>query len=629
MHGRSRAFTGDYQFKVPYSYPSVFRFDLKSGSEHGRLMKRLLLSLLSLLILCDSLAHAAKKPNVVLVITDDQGYNDVAAHGNPYLKTPNLDRLHEESVRLEDYHVAPTCAPTRAALMTGHWTNRTGVWHTIMGRSMIRSNEITMGDVFGAAGYATGMFGKWHLGDNYPYRPEDRGFQEVLRHGGGGVGQTPDYWDNAYFDGSYWHNSKVTPAKGHCTDVFFDYATKFIDRSAGKETPFFAYISTNAPHSPYHAPQEFADMYPDLKEKEAHYYGMITHIDEAVGRLRAHLKDAGLEKDTIFIFTTDNGSTATKLFDAGMRGGKGSQYDGGHRVPFFVHWPGGKMVGGKEVDTITSYVDILPTLIDLCKIPAPQGVEFDGVSIAPLLRKGDHEGWKHSDRLLVTDSQRVRDPIKWRQSAVMSERWRLIDGRELYDIDADGDQKNDVAAQHPEVMQRMTEFYEDWWAELEPTFAQTTEIYLGHPDANPVDLTCHDWIADELTPWNQAHVRNGEDRPGYQGYWAVKIVEDGEYEIELRRWPKEADAALGAFLPAGEAVPGLGAFRTRPGKPLDIVKARLEIAGQKLEKKVDASADKGATFKLTLKKGVAELWTKFDLADGGEVGAYYAYVRKL
>ena len=226
-------------------------------------MKRYILALVSLVFYLPSAVatpavdhkgvKASVKPNIIIVITDDQGYGDLSCHGNPILKTPNLDKLHSESIRLADYHVAPTCSPTRAALLTGHWTNRTGVWHTIMGRSMLRENEVTIGKIFRDAGYATGMFGKWHLGDNYPYRPEDRGFTEVLRHGGGGVGQTPDYWDNAYFDGSYWHNGKPTPVKGFCTDVFFDYATRFIkaQKKAGK--PFLAYISTNAPHGPMHA----------------------------------------------------------------------------------------------------------------------------------------------------------------------------------------------------------------------------------------------------------------------------------------------------------------------------------------------------------------------------------------
>ncbi|MEM6916382.1 MAG: sulfatase-like hydrolase/transferase, partial [Verrucomicrobiota bacterium] len=168
------------------------------------------------------------KPNIVIVITDDQGYGDLSIHGNPVLKTPHLDALASESVRLDDYHVAPTCSPTRCALLTGHWTNRTGVWHTIMGRSMLRENEVTIGQIFKDGGYATGMFGKWHLGDNYPFRPEDRGFTEVLRHGGGGVGQTPDLWDNAYFGGSYFHNKEPVEVEGFCTDVFFEFAKEFM-----------------------------------------------------------------------------------------------------------------------------------------------------------------------------------------------------------------------------------------------------------------------------------------------------------------------------------------------------------------------------------------------------------------
>lgn len=170
------------------------------------------------------LAHsvrAADRPNVVMVITDDQGYGDCGFTGNKVVQTPNIDALAAESSVLTDYHVAPTCSPTRSALMTGHWTNRTGVWHTISGRSMLRDNEVTFGEIFSDAGYQTGMFGKWHLGDNYPYRAEDNGFTEVYRHGGGGVGQTPDFWDNAYFDGSYFHNGKAVKAEGFCTDVFF------------------------------------------------------------------------------------------------------------------------------------------------------------------------------------------------------------------------------------------------------------------------------------------------------------------------------------------------------------------------------------------------------------------------
>jgi arylsulfatase B len=234
-----------------------------------------------------------QRPNVVIVITDDQGYGDLGCTGNPIIQTPAIDRLANESVWLTDYHVAPTCSPTRAALMSGHWTNRTGAWHTIMGRSMLREDEGTLGQFFKGAGYETGMFGKWHLGDNFPYRPEDRGFNEVYRHGGGGVGQTPDVWDNSYFDGGYFHNGKIVPAEGFCTDVFFEQANRFISESAKNGKPFLAYISTNAPHGPFHCPQKYMDLYKGQSPTIQAFYGMITNIDENVGKTRKLLKDLG------------------------------------------------------------------------------------------------------------------------------------------------------------------------------------------------------------------------------------------------------------------------------------------------------------------------------------------------
>jgi arylsulfatase A-like enzyme len=587
-------------------------------------MKKLLISLV--LTLACAFSAGAKQPNVVLVITDDQGYGDLACHGNPIIKTPNLDALHSQSVRLTDYHVAPTCAPTRAALITGRWTNRTGVWHTIMGRSMIRDNEVTIGKILGDGGYNTAMFGKWHLGDNYPYRPEDRGFQEVLRHGGGGVGQTPDRWDNAYFDGSYWHNGKAVKAEGFCTDVFFDYATRFIDKVKDEDKPFFVYLCTNAPHGPMHAPKYYGDMYRDLNPKLANFYGMITNIDDAVGRLRSHLKTNGLEDDTIFIFTTDNGSSSgARTFNDGMRGQKGSEYDGGHRVPFFVHYPKGGLTGGRDVDMITSYVDIVPTLISYCDVPAPKGVKFDGVNIRPLWEGRDVD-W--SDRILVTDSQRVRDPIKWRKSAVMTDQWRLINGKELYDIKADHGQKQNIAKQKPKVVKRLTKFYDAWWDELVPTFGQPTAIFLGHPKANPVRMTCHDWIADGSTPWNQRHIRNAEKKPSNTGFWAVDVKSAGEYEVELRRWPKDADAPILGSLPPGEDVPGEKAFRAMPGQAFAAVKAHLKLGGRELTAPVKGNAN-GVKFKLNLKPGRDELWAKFTDAEGTPMGAFYAYVTKL
>lgn len=567
------------------------------------------------------------QPNVVIVITDDQGYGDLSCHGNPILKTPQLDRLHSESVRLTDYHVAPTCSPTRAAFLTGHWTNRTGVWHTIMGRSMLRENEVTMGDVFSDAGYRTGMFGKWHLGDNFPYRPEDRGFQEVMRHGGGGVGQTPDVWDNAYFDGAYWHNSQITPVKGFCTDVFFDYATKFIRDSAEKKEPFLAYIATNAPHGPMHSPEEFSKPYVDQKENLANFYGMIANIDQNVGELRELLDELNISDNTIFIFTTDNGtSSGSKVFNDGMRGAKGSEYDGGHRVPFFVHWPEQGLDDGRDVDMITSYVDVLPTLIAMCGLTAPEKVKFDGVDISTLIQGGATE-WP--DRILVTDSQRVKDPIKWRKSAVMTDQWRLCNGKELYDINKDPGQKTNVAEQHPKVVARLTDFYDQWWDELLPTFKQSTAIHLGNPADNPARLTSHDWITTRMTPWNQSQVRAAMNGDANTGFWNVNITKPGTYEFRLRRWPTEIDKTISTAIPAGSGVPGARAFRETPGKAVPAVRANIRIAGKKQSAPL-APDQKEVSFKLKFAAPqTTKLWAEFQTKKDEIFGAYFVYVEYL
>jgi arylsulfatase A-like enzyme len=571
------------------------------------------------------LARATDQPNVVIVITDDQGYGDLSCHGNPVLNTPEIDELYAESVRLSDYHVAPTCSPTRSAFLTGHWTDRTGVWHTIMGRSMLRENEVTMGQIFSDAGYATGMFGKWHLGDNYPYRPEDRGFTEVLRHGGGGVGQTPDFWDNAYFDGSYWHNGIPEPAKGFCTDVFFNAAKSFISNSKKQNKPFLAYIATNAPHGPMHSPEQYSADYLDRGTQLANFFGMIANIDDNVGKLRRFLKDQDLEDNTIFIFTTDNGSSSGwKLFNAGMRAGKGSEYDGGHRVPFFVHWPKGNLIGGRDVNQLTAHVDVVPTLISMCGIAPPKDIRFDGRSILGLLN-GTASTWP--DRILVTDSQRVKDPIKWRKTAVMTSRWRLINGKTLYDIKSDPGQVTDVATGHPDVVDRLTRFYDAWWAELEPTFANETSIYLGHPQDNPARLTSHDWITTGSTPWNQAHIRKALNGDRNTGFWNVKVVKAGDYEVRLRRWPEEANVAIDADLPAGADVPGVRAYRTTPGKAIPATKATLQIGDIVKTADVHSGAPE-VVFKITLPEGRSRMSASFTTATGESFGAYYAYVHK-
>jgi len=577
-----------------------------------------------LLTLSTSLAFS-QKPNIVIVITDDQGYGDLGCHGNPVIKTPHLDKLHDESTVLTDYHVAPTCSPTRAALLTGHWTNRTGVWHTIQGRSMIRENEVTLGQHF-SSDYATGMFGKWHLGDNYPYRPEDRGFTEVYRHGGGGVGQTPDLWDNSYFDGNYFHNGKIVPAKGFCTDVFFNKANDFIKTNAAAKKPFLAYISLNAPHGPLHCPQKYLDLYKDQKSNIAAFFGMITNIDENVGKTRKLIKKLGIEENTIFIFTTDNGTaTGRNIFNAGMRGGKGSEYDGGHRVPMFVHWPAAGLNQHRKIDTLSHAVDLVPTLLDVCKVSNKGDVKFDGLSLKKLFDSDASVEWP--DRYLVTDSQRVVDPVKWRKSAVMSQQYRLINGKELYDIKADPGQKKDLAKNKPNQVKKMRAFYDAWWTELEPTFAQTTEIYLGHPDHPSVTMTAHDWL-NISPPWNQGHIRRGQGAQTKQfgGHWAVKVLKEGTYKVSLRRWPTEANHPITASLPPGKDVPGASkAFRTNNGVSLKMTTASLRINGKEIASKQVGEKDAVISFTTKLTKGSHALAPVF-ISEKGETGAFYCIV---
>lgn len=613
----------------------------------------IVLRLLILLAALSTHLLAADRPNIVFIITDDQGYGDLGYTGNPVIKTPYLDALAAESSQLTDYHVAPTCSPTRAALLTGHWTDRTGVWHTVNGRSMLRENEVTLAQMLKDAGYATGHFGKWHLGDNYPYRPEDRGFTEVYRHGGGGVGQTPDLWDNAYFDGSYFHNGKVVPAKGFCTDVFFAEANRYIREQAAKQQPFFAYITLNAPHGPLHAPQKYLDLYADQPAPIAAFFGMITNIDDNVGTTRTLLRELDIEQNTLFIFTTDNGTaTGARVFNAGMRGAKGSEYEGGHRVPFIAHWPAAGWNQKHVSDTLCHAVDMVPTLLEVTGSKKPGAVTFDGRSIRSLLDpSGKTADWPH-DRMLVTDSQRVRDPIKWKQTAVMTAQWRLVNGTELYDIKTDPGQERNVIAKHPDQAKKMTAFYDAWWAELEPTFAQTTEIYLGHPEHPVVSLTGHDWIQENLPPWNQQHIRQADGfarapqkatkgkkaqpapktpaKSVHQGHWAVKVVTAGNYTISLRRWPVEADQPISAALPAGDDVPGASkAFRAHDGAAIPATTAVLRLNGKDLETQSVHPGDKAITFTTTLTTGSHQLAPVFITADGNEVGAYYAVVTKV
>jgi len=572
-------------------------------------------------------ARGTARPNVVLIITDDQGYGDLGCHGNPVVKTPNLDRLHAESIRLVNFHVSPTCAPTRSALMTGRYTNATGCWHTIMGRSLLPPDEVTLADCFRASGYRTAIFGKWHLGDNYPSRPQDHGFEEVLVHGGGGVWQTPDYFGNDYFDDTYFHNGKPEKQEGFCTDVWFSNAMKFMAAAGREGRPFFCYLTTNAPHGPMWAPERYAAMYRDVKGADLQgFLGMITNIDDNVGRLRRFLRQEGLEENTVLIFTTDNGtSSGDGIFNAGMRGKKGSAYEGGHRVPFFIHWPQGGLKGPRDIETLAAHIDVLPTLVELCELKQPPGPGIHGRSLRPLLY---HRTAEWPERTIVVDSQRLEHLVRWRQTAVMTQRWRLVnpspDGDpaklELYDMRSDPGQKQNVAADHPEVMGNLRREYDGWWKTVSQRATEYARIRLGNRAENPARLTAHDWHGEGANAiWNQRMIRRA---PAVNGFWAVHVEKAGRYRIELRRWPREMD------LPVNAAFTDASYNREKTaGTAIGAVKARMQIGS--VDETVEVKPeDKGAVFTVDLKEGPAELRTWFYSADGSERGAYYVYVER-
>ncbi len=576
-----------------------------------------------------------EKPNVILVITDDQGYGDIGAHGNTVIKTPNIDSFYDESYHLTDFHVGPTCAPTRSALMTGRYANSTGVWHTVGGWSLLREEEKTLADMFTEAGYKTGAFGKWHLGDNYPFRAHDRGFQKTVMHYGGGVQQTPDYWNNDYFDDTYFVNGKPEKFNGYCTDVFFDEAAKFIENN--KEQPFFAYISTNAPHGPYNVPLEYYDMYKDLSEDvltdtQKRFYGMITNVDDNFGKLRNTLQALNIADNTILIFMTDNGTSSGyhykngKItgFNAEMRGTKGSEYEGGHRVPFFIHWKNGNISEAKDIDLLSAQLDIMPTLAELCGIELPKDHRtINGQSLVAALK----EDQKENNRMLVTDSQRLNYPEKWKNSAVMQNKWRLINGTELYNLETDKSQKENIADSHPEKVTEMRAFYDKWWQEVSVQFDEEIKIPIGVADQNPVTLTAHDAHSNkEDYPWNQIQIRKGNVG---SGYWPLAVKQAGEYEISLRRYPIEADLVINATVPkvTPEELPGLE-WTIPEGKNLNFVKASIEIAETKQENNI-SDKDKSITFKVHLKEGNTNLKASFFNDKNEENVAYYVYVNKI
>ena len=429
---------------------------------------------------------AGRKPNIIFILTDDQGFGDVSANGNPILKTPNMDRLHDEGVRFTDFHVSPTCSPTRSALHTGRHEFKNGVTHTIYERERMTLDAITLPQVLKTAGYTTGIFGKWHLGDEDDHQPENRGYDEVFIHGCGGIGQhypgssCSDAPGNTYFSPLIKHNGKFEKTDGYCTDVFFAQATKWIEGVKGKQ-PFYAYIATNVPHAPLQVRDEDLARYKD-KVKDvntAKFFGMLANADDNIGRLLAKIKEWGIDKDTLVVFMNDNGGTAgCAVFNAGMRGQKCTPFLGGTRASSFWRWPGTLKPG--DVTKLAAHIDFFPTIAEIAGATLPDKArkQIDGRSLVPLL---ENPAIVWASRTLFTHVGRWAknappESGKYANCSVRTTDYHLVSlGKKgnspawmLFDLRTDHGEQNDIAAQNPEVVGEMQGAFEEWWQSVVP-----------------------------------------------------------------------------------------------------------------------------------------------------------------
>jgi arylsulfatase/arylsulfatase A len=498
-------------------------------------------------------ARNATRPNVVLVMTDDQGIGDLGVMGNPVIETPQLDRFAAQSAQMTTFYVHPVCAPTRACLMTGRYNHRTRAIDTYVGRAMMDPGEVTLAEVLSKAGYGTGLFGKWHLGDNYPLRPQDQGFQEVLMHRGGGIGQPsdPPGGEGKYTDPVLFHNGVEKQFRGYCCDLYFDHAMRWMQREHEAGRPFFAYIPSNTPHGPFHdVPADLLVKYrkkdvakiivgkatgPE-KDRVARIAAMVENIDQNMGRLVARLDAMGIAGNTIVIFMTDNGPN-TRRYVTNLRGKKCEVHAGGIRTSFFLRWPA-RVKAGSKIDTMAAHIDVMPTLLAACGVAEPAGVKLDGRSFLPHLR-GEKSGWD-DDRALFIQSHRGNAPVPHHHVSVQTATWKLVNpsgfGREqpagppkweLYDIAKDPGESNDLASTTPDVVKRLTRRYDAWLKDVSATRPDNyapPRILIGTKHENPSVLTRQDWRHVKGRPW-------GADS---NGFWLLEAPEAGTYDVRVR-----------------------------------------------------------------------------------------------
>ncbi|MHC2069389.1 arylsulfatase [Bremerella sp. T1] len=542
----------------------------------------------ALCVFAYSTVALADRPNVVLVMTDDQGYGDLGLHGNEVIRTPNIDQFAQQGTQLTQFYCSPVCAPTRASLMTGRYFYRTGVIHTSRGAARMATDEKTLAEVFQDAGYVTGIFGKWHLGDNYPMRPQDQGFLHSLVHKSGGITQAPDQ-PNDYFDPLLWKDGHPVQAKGYCTDVFFTEAIDFI--RLNDQQPFFAYIATNAPHTPLIVDEAAWKRYADkgMDEATAKVYAMVENIDDNFGRLLKTLDELKLRENTIVIFLTDNGPQQ-KRFNGGLNGRKSMVLEGGIHVPCFVQWPG-KLKQPREINTRHAHLDWLPTLIEATGIDADLPHKLDGVSFWPQLSGEQQEV---TPRNLFFQVHRGLDPEPYHNAAVLGPRYKLVmnvgsfgretlaevpekqrTGIQLFDLEKDPDEQNNLAAMMPQKVEELTEAYDAWFADVKSSRNfETPPIVLGSV-ATDSTLLCRyqdghyeegrsvGWKVSVDEPLLVQLRLNQEAQPGQKlmVQWLGNVI---SYEVENLKQPV---AAL--QLPPGTGL--LGVWLQEEGKPRQYV----------------------------------------------------------
>ena len=491
---------------------------------------RLNISVSILLILLASTAHS-QRPNIVIVLADDQGYGDLGRAGNPDIKTPHIDAFAEHAVVFNQFLCSPVCSPTRSSLLTGRYNYRTQVVDTFKGRSVMNPDEVTLAEILKENGYSTGIFGKWHLGDNYPMRPQDQGFDEVLVHLGGGIGQPSDpEGGSRYVDPVLQHNGVETQFSGYCMDVYTDHALRFMEQN--QDEPFFVYLATNTPHAPWDdVPQKYRDMYEGIPAPSRVYYGMISNIDDNFKRVLDRLEVLGKRDNTIVIYMSDNGqaSAGASRYTAGLNGAKGTVYENGIRVPFFVQWPE-RFTTPKTIETMAAHIDILPTLLSATGIELPAAIHTDGRNLLSLIEQ-DNPAW--TDRHIAFQFHRGNAPNLFQNSAIRSQNWKLINNRErgemgtvppsfeLYDLEHDPGEKTNLATQKPKKVNQMRAAYEAWFEDVTSGGFDLPRATLGTVHQTSTTFTKQDlWIP--------------QGGPESHGYFRAYAPAAGQYNVTLQ-----------------------------------------------------------------------------------------------